>query len=94
MIWIVRIIFAILFLTAMDLVNGLLGLLLSSFPFRKYPKLHRAGLLFLAMSFFSYGHVLPRRCEMCCGVDPCRCWNCPGQKSYAKIPVKILTYKK
>lgn len=84
MIWISRLIFAVLFLTALDLIYALIGLLLSSFPYRKHPRLHRVGLHFLSRSLFTLYHVLPRRCEMCCGVDPCRCWMCPGQKAYAK----------
>lgn len=82
MIWIARIIFVILFLLSLDVLHGLVGLAISSFPLRRHPKLHRAGLRLMAMSTLFCGHVLPRRCELCCGVDEFRNWTCPGQKAY------------
>lgn len=84
MIWIARLLFAVLFLTFLDLLHALVGLLLSSFSYRKHPRLHHVGLYFLSGSFFTQRRVLPRRCEMVCGVDPCRCWLCPVKKAYAK----------
>ena len=84
MIWIARLVFVILFMIACDSLYALLGLLLSRFSYRRHPCLHSVGLFFLAISAFTYERVLPRRCEKCCGVDPCRCWTCPGQKAYAK----------
>lgn len=84
MIWIARLIFALGILSLLDFLHAVIGLLLSKFPYRMYPLLHRAGLRLMAMSSFTCKDVLPRRCEMCCGVDKCRNWTCPGQKSYVK----------
>lgn len=83
MIWIARFVFVIFFAVALDGLYALLGLLLSKFSFRKHPLLHRVGLHFMAMSYFTCDKALPRRCELCCGVDKCRNWTCPGQKAYS-----------
>lgn len=84
MIWIARFVFVALIVVALDGLYALLGLLLSKFSYRRHPWLHRAGLRLMAMSSFTCKIVLPRRCELCCGVDKCRNWTCPGQKAYAK----------
>lgn len=84
MIWIARLLFGFAFIIALDGLYALLGLLLSRFSYRCHPWLHRVGLYFLAMSPFTYERVLPRQCEMCCGVDKCPNWTCPGQAAYAK----------
>lgn len=86
MIWIARFFFCLGFITTLDLLYGLVGILLSKFPYRKHPRLHRVGLRLMAMSTFTCKDVLPRRCELCCGVDKCRNWTCPGQNAYAKNP--------
>lgn len=84
MIWIARLIFVFAFMVALDGLYALLGVLLSNFSYRKHPRLHRVGLRLMAMSTFTCKDVLPRRCELCCGVDKCRNWTCPGQKAYRK----------
>lgn len=86
MIWIARFIFALGVLTALDLLYGLFGFLLSLFPYRKYPRLHRAGLRLLAMSMLTCKEVLPIRCQLCCGLDVCKNKTCPGQVFYDKNP--------
>ena len=86
MIWIGRIILALGFLSLLDFLHAVIGLLLSKFPYRKYPRLHRAGLRLMAMSPLTCNSALPRRCELCCGVDKCGNWSCPGQVFYEKDP--------
>lgn len=84
MIWFFRIIFILGYLVILDLFIGLLGLLLSLFSLRRYPRLHRAGLRLLAMSDLLGRRALPRRCQLVCGVDKCRNKTCPGWKSYSE----------
>lgn len=86
MIWLVRLSFVLLFFAVLDVLYGLVGLALSKFPLRTHPRLHGAGLRLLAMSAipYFYKHVLPRRCELCCGVDKCGNWTCPCYSSYRK----------
>lgn len=86
MIWVARLIYCFLLILIFEGVYALLGLLFTCFSYRKHPWLHRMGLFFLARSGFTYNRVLPRRCQMCCGVDRCRNWTCPGQEAYRKDP--------
>ena len=82
MIWIGRIILVLGFLSLLDFLHAVIGLLLSKFPYRKYPRLHRAGLRLMAMSPLTCNSALPRSCQLCCGVDKCKNWSCPGQVFY------------
>lgn len=63
-------------------VWALIGYIFSKFSYRRHPKLHRFGLSWLSLSCFTYHTALPRRCQMCCGVDKCTNSNCPGQVFY------------
>lgn len=86
MIWIGRLIFALGILSLLDFLHAVIGLLLSKFPYKKHPRLHRAGLRLMAMSVLTCNSALPRRCELCCGVDECKNKTCPGQVFYDKNP--------
>lgn len=86
MIWIARLIFALGILSLLDFLYAVIGLLLIKFSYRKHPRLHRAGLRLMAMSLLTCNHALPRCCEMCCGVDECKNWSCPGQVFYKENP--------
>lgn len=84
MIWVARFIYCFLFILTIEGIYALIGLIFTGFSYRTHPRLHRIGLLLLAMSSFTCKRVVPRRCQMCCGVDRCRNRACPGQEAYRK----------